>query len=280
MKIKTILALFLLILLILPGSTDTLYAQDILEPVVAGQFYPGDSDELRASIKEYLGKYTTEEFPAGIYGIISPHAGYVYSGPVAAGAYKQLEGRKYDAVVVLAPSHRESFSHVSIYPGDGIRTPLGVINIDKELAKELAEKNKKDIKFSKNGYSGEHSLEVQLPFIQSVLPNTPIVPMVIGHQSFDLSYSLGKSLGAVLKGKNVLVVASTDLSHFHPQAEANKLDGMVADAVGDYDTFLLGQNIFSGQCEACGGTAVIAVMEAAKIMGSNTAKVMKYATSG
>jgi len=177
-------------------SVGALYAQDIRKPTAAGGFYPGKPEQLKGMIQSYLADAEYRKFTGKLHAIIVPHAGYVYSGKVAAEAYRQLEGKKYDAIVIVTPSHYESFLEIAIYPGDGLETPLGVVDIDKELAQKI-EKSAEIISFSKRGYGQEHSLEVQLPFLQTVLPNTPVVPLVMGYQNFSFSYTLGTALGSI-----------------------------------------------------------------------------------
>jgi len=268
-----------IVFIIIFFAAGALYAQDIRKPTAAGGFYPDKPEELRGMIKSYLAEAEYRQFDGKLHAVIVPHAGYVYSGKVAAEAYRQLEGKKYDAIVIVTPSHYESFLEISIYPGDGLKTPLGVVNIDKELAEKI-EKSAEIVSFSKRGYGQEHSLEVQLPFLQTVLPNTPVVPLVMGYQNFSFSYTLGTALGEALKDANVLLIASSDLSHFHPYDEAVRMDSEVIDAIRNYDPFLLSQNIFSRRWEACGGGPIVAVMVAAQVLGANSVEIMQYANSG
>jgi len=268
-----------IVFIIIFFTVGAMCAQDIRKPTAAGGFYPEKPEELKSMIQTYLSGAEYREFSGKLHAVIVPHAGYAYSGRVAAEAYRQLEGKKYDAVVIVAPSHYESFGGISIYPGDGLETPLGVVNIDKELAEKI-EKSAEIVSFSRRGYGQEHSLEVQLPFLQTVLPNTPVVPLVMGYQNFSFSYTLGTALGEVLKDSNVLLIASSDLSHFHPYDEAVRMDNEVVEAIGNYDPFLLSQNVLSGRWEACGGGPIVAVMVAAQTLGANSVEIMQYANSG
>jgi len=287
------------LILVLFAAASPAYAQEVLPPAAAGKFYPADKDELQKLVDEYLdGAFypadkdelqklvdeyldgaAVHDFSGRLQGIIVPHAAYPYSGKIAAAAYKQLIGRNYDAAVIIAPSHYDLFIGVSIFPGRALETPLGEVRIDTALAKRLTGADKL-IFFSTRGYAGEHSLEVQLPFLQTALPNTPVVPLVVGYQSLYASYALGKSLSAVLDNANVLIVASTDLSHYHPYDEAVRLDREVIDALLNYDPFLLGLNLFSRRWEACGGMPVIAALVAAQRFGCNSVELLQYANSG
>ncbi|MFC1513872.1 AmmeMemoRadiSam system protein B [candidate division KSB1 bacterium] len=258
---------------------SNIYAQNIRIPSAAGKFYPDDKKTLNSTLNKFLDRSETRKVSGDINALIIPHAGIEYSGQVAAEAYKYVSNRKYDAVVIIAPSHFESFPKVSIFPGNGLKTPLGTVNIHKELAESI-KRSCEIVSFSNQGYYNEHALEIQLPFIQTVLPGTPVVPLVMGYQNFGYSFYLGKSLAAALKGRNILFVASTDLSHFHEYEEAKQLDKNIADLISGYDPMLLSQKIFSGEAEACGGGPLIAVMTAAQLLGSNHAEVIRYANSG
>lgn len=252
--------------------------QQIREPIAAGSFYPADPDKLSQQIKGFLAD--SKDFDLDdIKALVSPHAGYIYSGHVAAISYRQVMGVAYDLVVVIAPSHSEYFEHVSLYPGRYLRTPLGLIEVDKKNSAKLTESNK-DIRFSNYGYRNEHSLEVQLPFIQTVLKDINIVPLVIGKQSDDILQSLGNTLGNTFKDQNILIIASTDLSHYHPYEQAVNIDKKVAGYLNDYDIDGLKEDFLSEELEMCGGGPVISAMIASKIMGAGNSKVLEYKNSG
>ncbi|MFO7928440.1 MAG: AmmeMemoRadiSam system protein B [Candidatus Humimicrobiaceae bacterium] len=246
-------------------------------PIAAGSFYPGDKESLNEQIEEYLGnakKLSIENIKA----LIAPHAGYIYSGQVAAHAYNQLAGSKYDTVFVIAPSHSEFFDFISIYPGS-YATPLGVLQIDSEKAERL--KNGSEIiRFSSSGHNNEHSLEVQLPFIQYMLGDVPIVPITIGNQNYRNSKLLGETISTLFGNENILIVASTDLSHYHPYDAAVSLDKKAVQLIKDYNTETLAEEFSGKNLEMCGGGPVIAAMTAAKAMGANKSKVLEYKNSG
>ena len=271
--------IFLWIAVLLFLTVSISFAQKIRSPVVAGSFYPGDAAELKSFIDNSLKKASEVKLDGKIVAVISPHAGYKFSGQVAADMYKLLLGKKYDVVCVIAPSHREAIKGVSIYSGDGYETPLGIINIDKELAKKLV-KASPVIKFSDSGHGAEHSLEVQLPFLQTVLKNFKLLPLVMGQQDFETCKALGRVLGKILKDENALIVMSSDLSHFHKYEDAVKLDDELIRAVKFYDYLLLVRSLSIRKCEACGGGPIIAGMIAAQNLGANKAQIIKYANSG
>lgn len=256
-------------------------AVGVRPPAVAGYFYPADPDVLRVRIEALLvsdGADGTDSITPIRAGIV-PHAGLDYSGPVAARFYRAVRGRDYDAVVLVAPSHQEAYAGVSIWPGTHLATPLGEIPIERELAERLAAADD-SIRFDVAGYGPEHSLEIQLPFLQLALPGVPVVPLVMGRQSLDRSYRLARILAAVLAGRNVLLLASSDLSHFHDDTTAVRMDGELLDLVRSDDPFLLGYRGFVGELEACGLGGVVTVLEAARLLGAGRTQVLTYANSG
>jgi len=263
----------------------------VRKPAVAGQFYPGDPLELTKEIGEYFKKAKKEPIPGKILALISPHAGYPFSGPVAAYAYKVLEGMKYDIVVVIAPSHYVRLSGASVYDGDAYQTPLGTIPVDTQLCRGITQQN--DLVFlSDSGHApigryGEHSLEVELPFLQIVLGHFNLVPIMlaipypeISEHDYEVCEALATALANSLKGKNALIVASSDLSHDHTYDEAVKLDRRVAERVSSFDPGGLYEDIAKGRCEACGSLPMIATLITARMLGADKAMVVKYANSG
>jgi len=256
----------------------------IRQPAVAGQFYPAKPEELRAMLDDYLAQATVPQLPGNLVALIAPHAGYIYSGKVAAHSYALLKGRKYDRVVVIAPSHFEGFSFVSVYDGDAYATPLGIVPVDKDFAARLA-KMSPLIKLSSRGHTptqeqGEHALEVQLPFLQRVLGDFKLVPIVMGEQNYETERALGVALAKMVKGTNTLIVASSDLSHYHTYDEATKLDHKVLKAIEEWDYLSLSQNFEARIWEACGGGPIVATMIAAERLGANQVKILKYANTG
>jgi hypothetical protein len=221
--------------------------------------------------------------------VVAPHAGYQYSGPVAAYTYAELKGRKFSRVVVIAPSHYESFDFTSIYDGDGYATPLGTVPVDRAFARELARMSS-TMKLSSRGHDAtsagaEHAVEVQLPWLQRVLGDFTVVPIVMGDQSYENSRALGVALAKLIHGpgtpgQDTLIVASSDLSHFHPYDEAVTIDHKTLKALEAWDYFSMSRNFQTRVWEACGGAPIVAAMIAAERMGANQARVLKYANSG
>jgi AmmeMemoRadiSam system protein B len=191
----------------------------IRKPSVAGSFYPLDKGMLIRQIDEYLDSVIIKEYGDPI-GFICPHAGYIYSGYTAAHSFKHLIGREYEKVIILAPSHYDRYDGITTWEGSGLETPLGVVEIDDSdhLLKYGVEK-------SRLGFGREHSLEVQLPFLQKVLkPGWKLVPLVMGDQSYE-TIRLGESILCSYISKKNLIIISSDLSHFHSYERAKVIDG-------------------------------------------------------
>jgi AmmeMemoRadiSam system protein B/AmmeMemoRadiSam system protein A len=251
----------------------------IRRPAVAGMFYSADSKELHRQIEDLIRRVKTKKPKGRICGIVAPHAGYMYSGLTAAHGYSMLRGETFETVVVVSPSHREFFSGVSVYPGDAYETPFGLIEVNAALRDALTE-NCDFIVASERGHGAEHALEVQLPFLQEVLPPFTLLPLVIGDQKPDICFRLGEALANVLRNENALLVASTDLSHFYSSAVAEKLDEVMMKDVGDFDCEALMLDLETQRTEACGGGPVVAVMAALKLLGAKTMKVVHHSNSG
>jgi len=274
-----------LVLILTNGCNNSSQAQKIRKAGVAGAFYPADKNDLKKVIKEYLAGAQSKKISSPVTALIAPHAGYVYSGHVAAESYAQLKDREIERAIVLAPSHVEYFQGASIFSGDAYETPIGQIKIDKKFAAELC-KNNQLIFLSEQGHalhsSGrpEHSLEIQLPFLQEVLGEFELVPIVLGDQSWETCRELAYALADAIKDDKTIIIASTDLSHFHSYDEAVSLDRKVIHAVSEWDYYNLSRNLQARIWEACGGGPVVTAMMAAEKLGANKAVELKYANSG
>jgi AmmeMemoRadiSam system protein B len=248
-------------------------------PAVAGMFYERSPAELRNTIDEMLNRVQLPKVEGTVRAVVSPHAGYVYSGFTAAHAFKLLEGKKYDCVIAVGPSHREYFDGISIYSGDAYETPLGKVSINTEVRSELLQ-GEKNIVASVEGHRSEHSLEVQLPFLQCVLEKFSFVPVIMGDQRRQLCEQLSVALARVMANKNILLVASSDLSHFHAYDEAVLLDKRVIQAVEHFDSDVFIDELEEKSFEACGGGPIAVAMKTAKELGANRAEVLHYCNSG
>ena len=252
--------------------------KDIREPQVAGMFYPSDPKELRKQINGYLKEVKLKEKYRHIAGLVSPHAGYMYSGKTAASAYKTLQSQEYDTVIVISPSHREYFNGISIYPGDAYRTPLGEIEINNNLRERIVAES--DIVFEgTSGHGSEHSLEVQLPFLQVTLSNFDLIPLVIGDQRKENIYELADVLSKVVDDR-ILVVASSDLSHYYSKAQADMVDSRVIQSINEFNYDELQSDLENKRCEACGGGGIVALLKALKMKNYLHSKVLAHSDSG
>jgi len=249
----------------------------IRESVIAGSWYPGRREVLESQIDKYLTEAKKED-STGLIALISPHAGYIYSGPVAASAYKQLEGRRFNTVIIIAPSHHVAIKGASVYNRGAFRTPLGLVEVDVELSNKLIEANP-DFYFHEGAHKDEHSLEIQLPFLQRLLGSFKMVPIVMWDKSLKNCKSLSATISTIVS-KDTLIVASSDLSHYYPHEKAVELDKIVIDAVQSLDPEKLSKDFDRGRCEACGAGPIITTMLAAKSLGANRARILQYATSG
>lgn len=251
----------------------------IREPAVAGLFYPDDPDELRSRISELLDRVPPVGAHRTAVALVSPHAGYDYSGYTAAHAYKLLGRAQYTTVVIVSPSHREYFDGVSVYPGGGYRTPLGVVPVDESLRREILGMSPL-IRATLQGHRQEHALEVQLPFLQQTIGTFSVLPLVMGDQRSEYCTELGEVLGKALHGKDALLVASTDLSHFHPSDVAESLDRIIMRDVAAFDPERLLSDLHSDRAEACGGGPTAAVLIAARRLGAEGVSILHHSTSG
>ena len=245
---------------------------------VAGHFYPSNPDKLKKDINLFLDVTKPKEKFERIFGIVAPHAGYVYSGKTAAHAYNLLIGKKYKRVVIISPSHSEYFSGISIFEGDAYETPLGILKVDKDFREKLLTDEGTIFK-GDEGHRREHALEVQLPFLQSVLQDFKIIPIVMGDQSKRNVDTLAKKL-AEEADDETLIVASSDLSHFYNKSQADKLDSIVEKRVRDFDFDSLQTDLETRTCEACGGGPIIVLMKAAKLKNVNNSMVLSRTDSG
>ncbi len=261
-------------------------APPIRPPAVAGTWYPGTRAALTREVDALVAAAETADLPTGaLVGIIAPHAGMMFSGAVAAHAYKAAAGAAVEVIALVGPSHFVGFDGVAIYERGAFDTPLGRARVDEAAAAALIAASP-IIRPHASAHAREHSLEMQLPFLQRVLPEVPIVPLAIGFQTSETIAALGEALAAALGDRRALLVASTDLSHYFDSPTATALDARVADYVERFDAdgllaeFERYPEHERGRYVACGGGAAIAVMRAARALGAATARVLKYANSG
>jgi len=253
---------------------------NIRPPAVAGLFYSDKKMELDREVAVYLENAPQIEINGRVIGMVAPHAGYMYSGGVAARAYRQLLDLDIDVVAVIAPSHREYFTEISIFDGFAYATPLGTIEIHRGLAQELADINPQIILSEKGHRFEEHALEVQLPFLQKVLVKFKLIPIIMGEHSSDNIETLAQALATALRDQKALIVASSDLSHFYNAAKAETMDHLVRDKISGFAEDELFNELRAGKCEMCGGGPVVACMKASKLLGADKSKTLLYRHSG
>jgi len=253
----------------------------IREPAVSGTFYPDDPKVLKGDIEGYLNNAASPPIPGDVVGIISPHAGYMYSGQVAAYGFKTVLNKAYDTVIVLAPSHRAHFEGVAVIEKGSYKTPLGLVNIDEETAGDLV-RFSDVVKPYPEAHKSEHSLEVQVPFLQSVLKDFAIVPLIVGTPSVELCVALSDSIEKMARRvkRKFLIVGSTDLSHYYPYSTAIRLDSVVVKNLEKFDIQGMANDLDMNKAEACGGSPMLITMMVSDRFGAKESKVMKYANSG
>jgi len=261
-------------------------AKDIRLPAAAGSFYPADRMILAEKIKQYLATASTTESGENVRAIMVPHAGYDYSGPVAAYAYKAITGRKIKTVVIIGSSHTSYFSGAAIDEHDIWRTPLGDVGVDKKMGEKLV-KADKDIKFNSTVHDQDHIIEVQLPFLQTVLAEGfKILPIVLGNRQDESYKNLADALSPLLANDDLLVISS-DMSHYPAYDDANRIDKKTLELVrgkdiGQLDDYVLktiGLGVPGEQTLLCGLEAVKTGMELANKLNWQ-AEILRYANSG
>lgn len=257
-----------------------LFAQEIKEPNVAGSFYPADSDQLSRQIDDFLKSANPAPINGEIFALISPHAGYGYSGKTAAFGYKLIKGRPYKTVVIIAPSHHYALSGVSVYPEGIFRTPLGDLEIDKDFASILLFSGDKNISFDAQAFLKEHAVEVQLPFLQKTLSGFKIVPIVMGDCTLLACQNLAQVLKKAIGGRqDVLIVASTDMYHGYDFNEAKEIDQLTRTYLNKMDAEGLYYGLRDGKLQLCGGFGVVVSLILAKDLGHNKIVDLNYTNS-
>ena len=254
-------------------------SDNIRKSSLAGSWYPGNPNILRTSIGDFFQRVPEELSTGNIVGLVVPHAGYIYSGQVAAYAYKMLQGHVFDAVIVIGPSHRLSFRGISIYDQGGYETPLGTVLVDSSLADRIKSESRL-VAANPSAHLREHSIEIQLPFLQYVLGEFSFVPLLMGDQDRMTCEDLAAAIVKAVGQKKILIVGSSDLSHFHSYDQALKLDALALGYLEKMDAEGFLKGLEERQFEACGGGPAAVTMMAATTMGASSAKLLRYANSG
>ncbi|MFA6320845.1 MAG: AmmeMemoRadiSam system protein B [Candidatus Omnitrophota bacterium] len=260
--------------------TTTSFAMDIKKSDLAGTWYPENKAKLTALLESYLNAAEKEKIDGQLFALISPHAGYQFSGPVAAYGFKAAQSKNIKTVIVVGFSHRKYFNGISVYAKGVWRTPIGDVQIDDKLADQLISQNQR-LRFEPGLFEGENSVEMQIPFIQLALNGAKIIPVAFGTQDYKDAEILSDALAAILKDRrDVLVVASTDLSHYHAYKDANSIDSSLMEILKKMKADDLYNASSEGRCELCGLMPVTATLLAAEKLGYNGIKIIKYANSG
>jgi AmmeMemoRadiSam system protein B/AmmeMemoRadiSam system protein A len=258
----------------------------VREPAVAGQFYPADARALKATL-DAIFKSASPAGPERPVALVVPHAGYVYSGQIAADGWRQAAAHEYDTIVILGTNHTGAgLGRIGVFPGSGLRTPLGVAKVDQALSAALV-KEDPDCVADAAMHAGEHSLEVQLPFAQRLFPRASVVAAIVASDDAGAVTRFGRTLGRLLAGRRALIVASSDLSHYPSYRDAVAADRRTLEAIASLDPDRV-RSVASTSARgvpnlatcACGEAAVMAAMVAAKSLGATRGRVVSYANSG
>ncbi|MDP9197189.1 MAG: MEMO1 family protein [Thermoproteota archaeon] len=256
------------------------------KPAVSGLFYPNKSDELLSTIKSLFldqkfgpGSLPPSRDKGKIYGLVSPHAGYLYSGAVAANGFYEISSYSFDTVVILGPNHYGIGSDIATIEEGTWITPIGRVRIDADLAREIS-KNCDIVKLDSFAHSRDHCIEVQIPFLQYINKRLSIMPIILGKQDKSTIMTLGKCLAEITKDRNVMLIASSDLTHYAPNEEAHERDMKLISSILSINIPEFYSVLQNSRVTACGYGAIGTVMAAAKENGATTGKLLRYATSG
>jgi AmmeMemoRadiSam system protein B/AmmeMemoRadiSam system protein A len=248
-------------------------------PSAAGLFYPSDPDKLRAMVQSFLEVPTGSPRSYPVQAIVAPHAGYEYSGQVAGAAWRAVAGRSIEVVLVLAPSHQDRFDGLSVYPGDSYETPLGSVPIDESTRDRLVQAGEELVQAGVPGHGAEHAIEVQLPFLQVLLPNSRLVPVSVGRLDSDGCRRLGQIIAPLLTSGRTLLVASSDLYHGPSAADCRETDRLTLDALEAADPVRFFQGAASGEFQACGAGPIAIALHATQDERFSQVKILMHRTS-
>jgi len=256
-------------------------SQKIRHSVIAGTWYPGTERGLARTVDEYLSQVDQPLVPGKLLGLISPHAGYTYSGQTAAFAYHQLQGRDVDTVVLMGPSHRAWVGDYAVSGEDAYETPLGRVLLDQAFVAALETR----VPLRRIERDAEHSLEIQLPFLQRQLDDFRLVPIMISADDPAIAQRLATALAEIIRQRStenghILLVASSDLHHIEDYDQVVRRDQPVIDAIAAYDLEALTRLLMAPGCSVCGRMPILTMLHAARMLGADTAKVLHHTNSG
>jgi len=250
--------------------------QKIRRSPIAGSWYPGTAAQLGAMVDKFFDNVATPPVAGDLVALISPHAGYVYSGQTAAYSYKQTFGKKFASVVVIAPSHYAYLGDYATTTFTHFETPLGLVPVSRTLRDALALKTG----LQAVAEDREHAVEIQLPFLQRAVGEFDFLPILMSTDSSDVCQRLGLALADVVRGKNILLVASTDLHHIENYAEVVRRDKVVVDAIASFDLERIEDVLMQPTCSVCGRMPVLTVLHAAQALGANRVQILHHTNSG
>lgn len=252
----------------------------IRKPAVAGQFYPAAPDRLQQTVDGLLDRTEPVALDGEVCALVAPHAGYMYSGGIAAASFKQIAGRAFETVFVLSPSHRDVFEGVSVYTGWGYETPLGVVPVDRERARALIDHDPECLRETELGHRLEHGIEVELPFLQRALtPGWRLVPVVMLDRSAETCARVARAITAVAQDVRYLVVASSDLYHGYSYKACHAVDEKTLASVEHLDPAAFARGLTDESYQACGGGPITVAMHVSRACGLNRAKRIAHTTS-
>jgi MEMO1 family protein len=249
---------------------------------IVGRWYHGKADLLRQEVDHYLDSAQLPQLDGEVRAVVAPHAGHRYSGRTAGHAFAAVRGQRPDLVAVVSPMHYDHPADLLISAHKAYSTPLGPVWIDLDAQNHLDDLLRQEgLNMERLAYDDEHSLEIELPFLQRTLASDfRLLPVMVRRQSPKAAQELGRALAQVLRGKNALLVASTDLSHFYPEQQAKQLDEEMLRGMARFQPDALFAVERAGKGYACGVGAVAAVLWAAKDLGANRVEILHYSTSG
>ncbi len=287
MHLSCVLGWLVIVTGVMGCRAETPVWQTVKEPAVAGAFYPADPKELKAWIDEALKAAPHIKIQSPVKALLVPHAGYIYSGKITAVGMALLTGQKVDTVYVVGTSHYSGAAGALIWAGKALRTPLGDYPVDVEAVKELLAQCP-EIKTEPLAWAREHSVEVQIPFLQRVAPDAKVVPLVMGRATPEQVQAIGAALSRQAAQRQAVFIASTDLSHFPNAADAERVDAAMVQSVLSLDPEQVRQSdrvwmtrgIAQLECTVCGLEALETVMVAAKANGADQSRLLQYLHSG
>lgn len=257
---------------------------DIRPSPISGRWYPNSPEQLIANLDRYMQQAVSPSLTGEIVALVVPHAGHIYSGPVAGHAFARVRNLTPELVVIVSPMHHAAYHQPLLTSGhQAYGTPLGAVSVDQAAVAELDALLMESLGFGVEPIRNddEHSLEIELPFLQRALPGGfSLLPVMVREQTPRVARALGVALAQIAAGRDSLLVASTDLSHFYPQSVANALDGVILEHIAKLDPDAIFQAEREGKGFACGRGALAAVIWAAKTLGADSATILNYATSG